>query len=155
MSNIKIPNTHDPELIQKLINKYPKLLKNVECGVEFPKGWYSLLDRLCNTITYENQINSRRLPKVSQLKSKFAGLRFYIDNRVHESIKSAVRFAESISNIVCESCGSMSARKTNTGWVMTLCRTCYPGADLDDDLVTMLDPNQLLSNMLKEPDEIK
>jgi hypothetical protein len=59
--------------------------------------------------------------RVAQVKEKFGGLRFYVDNSTKEqNIKIA--FAEDMSYRICEDCGTMeNVMRYPLGWVRSLC----------------------------------
>jgi hypothetical protein len=63
----------------------------------------------------------RALPRVTQVKEKFGGLRFYVSTR---DARTAVLigFAEHHSTKVCERCGA-PGRLRRAGWLSTLCDT--------------------------------
>ena len=119
------------DLQDKLINKYPSLFKDryndvedfsftFECG----DGWFDLIDDLCGKIVALG-------PNVyaSQVKEKFGGLRFYVDNvtiKTSSKIFDEIRDAESKSFHICEKCGCDNASTRNSrGWLVTLCDSCY------------------------------
>jgi len=60
-----------------------------------------------------------KVPTASQVKEKFGGLRFYV-NGATDKHWSFISFAESMSYVTCEVCGSPGKRYTD-GWHKTLC----------------------------------
>lgn len=112
-----------PEKTQALITKYPKLyLPNFwfECS----DGWYELIDQLSSDIQNHSNENKVELVHVSQVKEKFGGLRFYL-NLEDEHIYHLIQTAENKSLTTCEYCGLPAERKSNKGWITTMCSTCH------------------------------
>ena len=96
-----------PELISKLLEKYPeqfKDLKHIECD----DGWYDLLDKLFHVV--KNRIDrAQRLNEPldfgwTQLKEKFSSLRAY-SHGSDDYINGAITMAESVSCMTCEVTG--------------------------------------------------
>jgi hypothetical protein len=114
------------ELLEKLVSSYPKLfskVKRVDCG----DGWFHLLNTLCNLI--EHKISQLPLEMqsqvcISQVKEKFAGLRFYMDHSTPE-MEGAIDLAEDLSQTICEACGNSGQRRSLGTWLITLCDTHY------------------------------
>jgi len=114
--------------------KWPDMFENVYCGFSLPVGWTELVWRLCSLIDwringnpYIFEKNGTKKPdvKVVQVKEKFGGLRFYFRGG-DETIRAFVTFAEAISSMFCERCGSNEGiRRGVGGWsVETLCKKC-------------------------------
>jgi len=70
--------------------------------------------------------------KVVQVKEKFGGLRFYVENvtldysgqPLAESFFSErIREAEELSFATCDVCGAKGSSEGSQGWVMTRCKT--------------------------------
>jgi len=57
---------------------------------------------------------------LGQVKEKFGGLRFYVDNCVDDYLDGAIGFAEQMSFLICEICGS-PGKCRGRGWLMTRC----------------------------------
>jgi len=125
------------ELEDKLFEKYPKIFRQKDLGmqetamcwgIECRDGWYNLLDALCEHLQFNIDHNSH-LEKYGQLeavqvKEKFGGLRFYTQGS-SEAQEAAISFAESLSYKICEECGSMEdVSQTTSGWIVTLCKKC-------------------------------
>ena len=94
-------------------------------GIECGKGWYNLLDVLCTKIEKELDKN-KKLKKefrVSQIKEKFGGLRFYIGCST-DVIDKLIDEAEERSYTVCENCGESAVTLSIRGWISTLCKNC-------------------------------
>jgi hypothetical protein len=116
---------------------------DVRAGCSCPDGWVPLVEKLVNHIhwvlthgiTWDQQhggFPDRSLAfEVTQVKSKFGGLRFYYDMRgdtdcsLAYKIRGAMAFAESLSYTICMDCGAtddVCIRKP--GWLATLCPSC-------------------------------
>lgn len=61
----------------------------------------------------------KRIPIASQVKEKFGGLRFYVNNANDEHYHY-IYFAESMSYRTCEECGA-PGQTYHMGWYRTLC----------------------------------
>lgn len=61
--------------------------------------------------------------RVSQIKEKFGGLRFYADG-VPASGDDLIDKAEGWSELTCEQCGNAGELRTD-GWLVTLCDECH------------------------------
>jgi hypothetical protein len=120
-----------PELDKQLCEKYPKIFvdrfgdmqETAMCwGFECGDGWYQLIDKLCSEIQWHLDKNAKPNTQqfvAVQVKEKFGTLRFYGDGG-DECIRSFIWFAESMSGIMCETCGKPGQRRGN-GWVYTAC----------------------------------
>ena len=69
--------------------------------------------------------------KVTQVKEKFGGMRFYyeyegIPDNLQRVAMAVEIFHEGQSTMTCQLCGKhgTTRRKENSGWLATLCRTC-------------------------------
>jgi len=88
------------------------------------EGWHPILLNLSKQIQNHIDWMNRTevvVPqvKVSQIKEKFGGLRFYYDGG-DDKIDGMVRMAEMWAQCTCEMCGK-PATKTTTGWIKTVC----------------------------------
>jgi hypothetical protein len=122
-----------PELDAQLCEKYPKLMINRNkpmtetcmCwGFDCGDGWYNILDQLMGNIQNHIDWKNRQTELVKQVtldqvKEKFGTLRFYYTGG-DDVIDGMVRMAESMSAVVCETCGAPGKRRGG-GWVRTLC----------------------------------
>lgn len=86
------------------------------CGCDLPPGWIPLVDNLCDQLHKLDFDFSL----VSQIKEKFAGLRFYIDD-VDERFDKLITAAEHLSERTCEECGKPGKQDTFGGWMNTFC----------------------------------
>jgi len=111
---------------EDLEKKHPVLLTLKESYVwklpEINKGWYKLVDHLLTELEEKDLI--KKTSKVIQVKEKFGGLRFYIDDVKLEAHKVIEKY-EVKSFSVCEKCGKPGKlRKTKRGWFYTACDEC-------------------------------
>ena len=108
----------NPDLTQKLLDKYPKLFSNQHFwGFECGDGWYDILDHLCGAISQYTHDGDEVY--VDQIKEKFGRLRFYL-SREDDVMQGMVTLAEYMSGHICETCGERG--KTRDGsWFVTLC----------------------------------
>jgi hypothetical protein len=122
------------ELEAALLQKYPKIFdKNFyfSCG----DGWFNIIDTLCAVIQgnmankrysfkeitdeeFEEEYHTRAV----QVKEKFGGLRFYVDNG-DDYTYGAITHAESISMRTCELCGNPGIRRAGP-WIRVRCDAC-------------------------------
>ena len=70
-------------------------------------------------------IESNRYPQIvaSQVKEKFGGLRFYVESASNTQ-HAVINWAESLSDHICEKCGSSKDIGQTQGWISTLCKEC-------------------------------
>jgi hypothetical protein len=109
---------------KRMEEKFPKMLGSRYGGFAVGKGWYPILEKLCDNIQHHidwKEKQSSPIPQVvvEQIKEKFGGLRFYYqggDDYVH----GMVRMAEAFADTLCEECGSVGTRRSG-GWIRTLC----------------------------------
>ena len=117
----------NPDLTQKLLDKYPKLFSNQQFwGFECGDGWYDILDHLCGAIseyTYLDVMSKSPYDAneiyVDQIKEKFGRLRFYL-SREDDVMHGMVSMAEYMSAHICETCGERGQLRTGS-WLVTLC----------------------------------
>jgi hypothetical protein len=62
-----------------------------------------------------------KVPTVVQVKEKFGTLRFYVSGAT-EAQYNYISFAESMSGVTCETCGS-PGKRLGRGWIYTACET--------------------------------
>src|SRR5882757_4594930 len=126
------------EKVTTLIDKYPTLfyvegkLHPANYGIACGDGWYVLLNELLFLIKNHQANQKTPLPfQISQVEEKFGGLRFYFDDG-DEFIDGLVRFAESISYMTCETCGSNQQIGMTSGWIKVRCKSCADNQSLID-----------------------
>jgi hypothetical protein len=129
----------EKELELKLVEKYPKILKDYGgdmrqtalCfGFQNDNGWYDLLDKCMNKLQYFCDLCSKegRLVQViaNTIKTKYGTLRYYYDidgaNDTESSIiDDIVSEAENKSERTCEVTGKDGTLCVRHGWYTTLC----------------------------------
>jgi hypothetical protein len=104
--------------------KFPKMFSGKYGGFAVGKGWYTVLEILCDNIQHHidwkvKQGQEIAQVEVNQIKEKFGGLRFYYTGGDDE-ISGMVRMAEAFTDKLCEECGSIGQRRGG-GWIRTLC----------------------------------
>jgi hypothetical protein len=111
------------ELSQKLVDRWPKWFDVngsiqhtlMPFGFECGDGWFNLIWKLCEDLDSLVPDNF----EVVQVKEKFGGLRFYIDNG-SDAIYDRIGQAEDESFKTCEVCGN-PGKVRGGGWISTLC----------------------------------
>ena len=98
----------NPELQDKLIEKYPEQFKNLS-WIECDEGWYDIISKLCYIVNNHLDRKKRLNEPLeffywSQMKEKFGGLRAYCYGS-DDFIKGAIEMAESMSYTICEHTG--------------------------------------------------
>lgn len=86
--------------------------------MEHNSGWYELEKQLI-----EDLIKLGWNKEICQIKEKFGGLRFYINEgscEIHDRISQA----ESESYKTCEGCGTKEEIGRTIGWITTCCLPC-------------------------------
>jgi hypothetical protein len=106
--------------VQTLLKQHPNLLGNVYCGAHVPHGWLTIVDTLCTAIERYCDNKKIPLPVVAQIKEKFGGLRYYVDDLPNE-LYPLVSFVESFSFSICETCGNPGQLRTDSSYLLTLC----------------------------------
>jgi hypothetical protein len=112
------------EKIEEIQKKYPNLFKeSPRCGFYVGDGWLPLVENLCaiieNHLKYLAPDIDQKEIFVSQVKEKFGGLRFYM-NQETPYISGAIAMAESMSYSICETCGK-PGKRCGGGYIVTLC----------------------------------
>jgi hypothetical protein len=105
---------------------------HIECW----KGWLELIEKLSEEIA---AIDIDKTVRVTQIKQKFAGLRYYIrglskDSSYKEEIQKLLQKYESCSYEVCEACGKPGGRvrEKDTGYILTVCDACLKKEDFKE-----------------------
>ena len=122
------------ELELKLVEKYPKILKNyggdkkltcMHWGMECGDGWYALLDETMHKL--QHICDTMHVQVIAeQIKEKLGSLRFYYRvetnfNTVESIITSVVHSAERESLHICENTGKIGYKcQSQNGWVKVL-----------------------------------
>lgn len=89
-------------------------------GFECGNGWFQLLHDL---ITRLRDMDKDKNIRVTQIKEKFGGLRFYIDSGTEE-IWKLINKSEEDSYYICEKCGADGVLCKKGYWLETLCDQC-------------------------------
>ena len=114
-----------------LWNRYPKLYQGrnfpitqnlLPFGIETGNGWFRLIDQLSADITLLDERDGSQTIAV-QVKSKYGGLRFYIESGT-DAVIEAIDKAEDLSLKTCEYCGEPGTTRDD-GWVSTMCAKCW------------------------------
>jgi len=88
-------------------------------GFEIGSGWYELTKNLITDL-----IALGWDKRICQVKEKFGGGRFYIDEHNEETFQR-IQAWENDTFKTCEQCGSTNSVTTGgKGWEVTLCDTC-------------------------------
>jgi hypothetical protein len=82
-------------------------------------GWLGLIKEMMEDI-----ISMGWNKEVCQVKEKFGGLRFYINNASNE-VHDRITQTENLSYQICEICGESGKLRTDIGWYLTLCDEHY------------------------------
>jgi len=82
-------------------------------------GWNIIIKELI-----EDLIKMGWNKQVVQVKEKFAGLRFYIQDG-SEEMYNRISLAEKQSYETCETCGEQGKLRSDIGWWLTLCDEHY------------------------------
>jgi hypothetical protein len=127
MSKLKLTKQ---EFEKELTETFPKLYKSMygdfrktcmHFGVSIGNGWFDLIWELSEKL--EPLIGDNDI-RAEQVKEKFGGLRFYINNYQSEAIQDLIQEAEQKSYTICEVCGEKGKRRMG-GWIVTLCDKHY------------------------------
>lgn len=107
--------------IWELINPLP-LKEPIQFGIACGEGWYDLIDDLLTSIKRYIEYKPEIPFRITQIKSKFGGLRFYYKGG-DDVIQGMVQFAQSFSYRICEKCGTTK----NIGYTpyQTICKECW------------------------------
>jgi hypothetical protein len=127
----------EKEKKNKFYNKYKNIFSEFgpKCGFYCDKGWFNLIENLCEDINNElNKPKNNNLHiEVSQIKEKFGGLRFYYDcidieyndyKDILNKIDQLISKSENFSFQICEQCGKSGKLINFNGWLKTCCSLC-------------------------------
>ncbi len=89
---------------------------------EVEEGWYPLIKNLIEELL---ELGWNR--EISQVKEKFGGLRFYINDGSKEIYELISKY-ENLSYEICETCGEEGKLRTDLSWHSTLCDKHYQRA---------------------------
>lgn len=82
-------------------------------------GWLGIIEEMITDL-----IKLGWNKRILQVKEKFGGLRFYVEEG-NEDIWKRISEAEQLSYTVCEICGEPGEIRTDIGWYLTLCEKHY------------------------------
>lgn len=109
----------------ELKTKYPDLFDGQDIGLWVDEGWHHIIFSLCRQINawvkfVNNDPKREKIDvKISQIKEKFGGLRFYYDGG-DQYVAGMVQMAEIWASHTCEVCGERGTSRSG-GWIKTLC----------------------------------
>ena len=111
------------DFFDKLRQDYP-LMYGESYDLYVDEGWHpiilALTQQIQARIDWSDKIEQPiDQVKVSQIKEKFGGLRFYYDGG-DEYIEGMVDMAERWASRTCEICGDRATKHTS-GWIKTVC----------------------------------
>lgn len=95
-------------------------------GFECMEGWFDILKMLVEHIDIYFHHKYKGVPegfKIVQVKEKFGGLRFYVEN-ADDVVHELIRFTETLADHTCEYCGSNQNILKSKGWIITACEQC-------------------------------
>lgn len=113
---------------KKLYKDFPNLYKQHKLdmtqtclcwGFDVEDGWYDLIYELSQKLVLVSPTC-----EASQVKEKFGGLRFYVDNCNEDGHKLISEY-ETKSYHVCEECGKKGVLREDLPWIRTLCLKHY------------------------------
>lgn len=92
------------------------------------EGWFKIVSDLVDTL------NAFGKPyTVAQVKEKFGGLRFYInepdDKSIAEMMRARIYAAEARSLKTCDRCGRPAEQRRQHYWIYTVCDNCWERVD--------------------------
>jgi len=144
----------DNDLQDKLFEKFPKIFANKDLptsesrmcdGIDCLDGWYQIIHNLCSELQNHSDLIGEQVTAF-QVKEKFGGLRFYIDDDFEDpKITEIIAEYENMSETTCERCGCMTdgEKFTDIGKrIRTLCEKCnnFHEMDLREDLIKQAKP---------------
>ena len=123
----------DGELTQQaLFDKYPKIFaqhklpmqQTCMCwGLQIGKGWYPLIDELCEQIQANVDTRGIRQIEATSVKEKCSGLRFST-NYYDPEIDKLIRKIQHKASRTCETCSNPGKCRDERGWSEVLCKNC-------------------------------
>lgn len=117
-------------LEQELVSRFPSLY-HPNFGFECGDGWYHLLLDLSQKLEEEilkHPKDSRGNYQATQVKEKFAGLRFYMSSSTNE-MENIIANAEDQAEKTCEVCGNPGKVETGRHWLKTRCVDHWQGSE--------------------------
>jgi len=131
MQNKNINLERRSEILLKHPNIFNLNLKLTESlipyfGFECGDGWLNLIEELCCELEklLIKYPNIKEHFYTTQVKEKFAGLRFYVSCENRE-IFDLIQEYEKKSYSICEHCGKPASKRVYGAWYYTLCDSCF------------------------------
>jgi hypothetical protein len=123
----------DAELTQQyLFDKHSKIFaqhklpmqQTCMCwGLQIGKGWYPLIDELCEQIQANVDSRGIRQIEATSVKEKFSSLRFSV-NYYDPEIDKIIRRTQYKASKTCESCSSPGEEVEHGGYPEIQCKNC-------------------------------
>jgi len=123
----------DKKLQDKLFEDFPILYQEHSLsmqetcmcwGFDCGRGWEPLIRELSEILEKFNRENPEIPIKATQVKEKYASLRFYV-NSAPDPLWDLISTYEDRSEKICEECGKESSGPRGKGWIRTLCEDCW------------------------------
>lgn len=115
--------------LEKLIEEFEKTSTICECWHDLKDHFngggctgsmkFRGLEESCSCMEYEIHV-----PRAVQVKQKLGGLRVYMSSQTEEMYK-AIKEAEELALVTCETCGEEGTYRGNLSFLQTLCNKCY------------------------------
>ena len=121
------------ELQDKLFEAFPLIFAEKDCsaqescmhwGIACGDGWFGLIWDLCADLQIIADMGLVKQPVAAQVKEKFGGLRFYLNNH-NDTVNALVNTAEELAWNTCENCGSTDDIHTTARYISRLCPPCF------------------------------
>lgn len=110
-------------LFKEFKKEFPNLYDRIErINFDVPKGWVGLVRAL-------SKILEPTGTRCTQIKQKFASLRFYVKPDPlglieYEEVSEVISRFEKESTNICENCGTAGTLNSDVGFIQTLCKKC-------------------------------
>jgi ribosomal protein L37AE/L43A len=131
------------KLAKEIVDIYPKMFTfcvRIDCepdpyetyahGMGVGLGWYGIIKDIVEIIKEEDdrlnlENNTNHVTKVSDIKEKWGGLRFYCAGGASKKAWDAIEKGERDSYHTCEECGSKEdVGEYDDGWISVKCKPC-------------------------------
>jgi hypothetical protein len=106
-----------------LRNEFPDCIGEWTQDISIGEGWLPLVRGLCRYLQGMSADSQVPPARMLQVKEKFGGLRFYVDDPTEEQ-SLVIGFAEMLSLSICERCGAMRDVTVEGAWRKALCPQC-------------------------------
>jgi len=103
---------------ERIVSEFPELFEDA-FDVDLPAGWLEIARKCCAVV-------SKEAPdlRVSQLKEKFGGARFYYVGFATQKTVDAIDAFEKQSYQTCQLCGA-PGKGRGERWIITMCDGCF------------------------------